>query len=92
MLVIIEGILLAAIGVAVGIPLGMLWTKITVWRFPDMFAAGMTVSHGGLALASFGSIGAAPIASFLPAFSAMRVSPLEAMTSMATQPRCACRY
>ena len=51
-LVIIEGILLAAIGVAIGIPLGMLWTKITVWRFPDMFAAGMTVSKGGLFLAS----------------------------------------
>ena len=29
-LVVIEGILLAAIGVAVGIPLGMLWTKIIV--------------------------------------------------------------
>ncbi len=84
-LVILEGILLAAIGVAVGIPLGILWTKIVVWRFPDMFAAGMTISRGGLLLASLGSIAAALVASFLPAFSAMRVSPLEAMTSMATQ-------
>src|SRR2546423_128680 len=84
-LVIIEGILLATIGVALGIPIGMLWTKIIVWRFPDMFAAGMTVSRGGLLLASAGSIGAALVASFLPAFSAMRVSPLEAMTPLAAR-------
>jgi putative ABC transport system permease protein len=50
-----------------------------------MFAAGMTVSRGGLLLASLGSIGAALVASFLPAFSAMRVSPLEAMTPLATK-------
>ena len=67
----------------VGIPLGMLWTKIIIWRFPDMFAAGMTVSRGGLLLASLGSIGAALLASFLPAWSAMRVSPLEALSPLA---------
>src|SRR5439155_11661260 len=84
-LVVIEGIILASVGVIVGIPLGMLWTKIIVWRFPDLFAAGMTISRGGLLLASAGSIGAALVASFLPAFSAMRVSPLEAMTPLASQ-------
>jgi putative ABC transport system permease protein len=82
-LVIIEGIVLAAAGVIAGIPLGMLWTKITVWRFPDLFAAGMTISPGGLLLASLGSIVAALLASFLPAWQAMRVSPLEAMTPLA---------
>ena len=82
-LVIIEGIVLAAAGVIAGIPLGMLWTKITVWKFPDLFAAGMTVSPGGLLLASLGSIIAALLASFLPAWQAMRVSPLEAMTPLA---------
>ena len=56
MLVIIEGILLASIGVAVGVPLGILWMKILVWRFPEIFAAGMSISWGGMLLASFGSM------------------------------------
>jgi putative ABC transport system permease protein len=85
LLVLLEGLILSAIGIAIGIPLGMLWTKFIVMRFPELFAAGMTISKGGVLMASLGSLGAAVLASFLPAWAAMRVSPLEAMTPLAAK-------
>jgi len=65
-LVVLEGVIFAAIGVAVGILLGMLWTEMLALRFPDVFAAGALVSVGGIIFASVGSLLTALAASLLP--------------------------
>jgi putative ABC transport system permease protein len=82
-LVVIEGFMLACIGVLVGVPLGFLWIHALAWRFADVFAAGVVPSWGGLALGTLGPVLTALAASLLPAYSAMRVSPLEAMAPQA---------
>ena len=82
-LVVGEGILLAAVGAAVGVPLGVLWVKLTAHFFETFFVAGVVVSWGGILYGVAGSVGAALLASFLPAWSAMRVDPLEAMSPLA---------
>ena len=85
-LVIYEGLALGAAGVAMGVPLGLLWVKILVSlpKFRELLVAGVVVSWGGIALGVVGSMLTALAASFLPAYSAMRVSPLEAMTPLAS--------
>jgi putative ABC transport system permease protein len=82
-LVVIEGLLLAAIGIIVGIPLGWLWVHALAWKFSKIFVAGVVMSWGGVLFATAGSLLAALLASFLPAYTAMRLSPLEAMTPLA---------
>ena len=83
-LVVVEGLALAAIGVVIGVPLGMIWVYLLNWMFKDVFAAGVVLSWGGVWFAAAGSILAAAAASILPAWSASRVDPLEAMATMAT--------
>ena len=87
-LVIIEGLVLAVIGVIVGVPLGILWVKIltVIPTFKDWLLLGVVVSWGGVALGVGGSLAAALAASLLPAWSAARVSPLEAMSPLANPP------
>jgi putative ABC transport system permease protein len=82
-LVVLEGVLLAAVGIIIGIPLGWLWVHVLAWKFSKIFVAGVITSWGGVAFATIGSLVAALLASFLPAYSAMRLSPLEAMTPLA---------
>jgi putative ABC transport system permease protein len=75
------------VGVAIGIPLGWLWLQILVHlkRFKAMFdSVGATLSPGGLLLAGGGSLVAALLASLLPAWSATRVDPLDAMRPLAS--------
>ncbi len=85
-LVMIEGFLLAGIGVAVGVPAGWAWVKILAFslrhRAPIFFANGVHLDPAGVVMASAGSMLAALLASFLPAWSAMRVTPLEAMSPL----------
>ena len=82
-LVVIEGVLIATLGAAVGVILGVIWIKLLVWKFSLLFSAGTIVSRGGVLMGTAGSIGAALVASVLPAWSAARVTPLEAMVPMA---------
>jgi putative ABC transport system permease protein len=83
-LVIAEGLCLAAAGVLIGVPLGLLWVELlTIW-YSAVFTAGAAVSVRGIAFAVVGAFATALLASFLPAWSAMRVSPLEAMTPLAS--------
>ncbi len=82
-LVVIEGLLLAVLGVLIGVPLGWLWVTALAWLYNDIFAAGVVVNWAGVLLGSVGSILAALGASILPAWSATRVSPLEAMSPSA---------
>ena len=85
-LVVVEGLTLSLVGIAVGVPLGLLWVKILVSipRFHDVLAAGMVISWGGIVYAAGGALLAALLASLLPAWSATRVSPLEAMNPLAS--------
>ncbi len=82
-LVILEGLILANAGVIVGVPLGALWIRLLAWKYRYVFSAGAILSAEGIAFAAAGSVLTALVASFLPAWSAMRTSPLEAMTPLA---------
>lgn len=88
-LVVIEGFILALIGAAVGVPLGIVFVKVltSIPQFAEILVAGVVISWGGIAMGVIGSILTALAASVLPAWSAMRVSPLKAMTPLAAAPR-----
>jgi putative ABC transport system permease protein len=85
-LVIFEGLILALLGVAIGVPLGYLWIRSLAAWFYNIFFAGVVMSWSGIALGSVGSLLAALAASILPAWSATRVDPLEAMSPLSAAP------
>jgi len=85
-LVILEGVLVATAGVAIGVPLGWCWISLLAWWFNKLFFAGVALSWGGVIFGAGGSVLAALLASILPAWSAARVSPLEAMNPLARPP------
>ena len=82
-LVVIEGMILSALGVGIGVPLGYLWVKaLATWK-KDIFSAGVVISWGGVAYGVLGSLLTALAASLLPAYTASRADPLEAMVPLA---------
>jgi len=85
-LVVYEGLLLAAAGILIGVPLGILWVHILAQFHKTIFAAGAVISIGGIVFSAVGMVIAAALASFLPAWSAMRLSPLDAMSPLGNQP------
>ncbi len=85
-LVVIEGLLLALLGVAIGVPLGWLWIKLLALKFNQLFTAGAVLSGSGMILGVGGSLLTALAASLLPARLATRVDPLEAMSLQAATP------
>jgi putative ABC transport system permease protein len=86
-LVVLEGLIIAALGAVLGVALGILFIHILVWRFERLFYAGVVLSYGGIIFGVIGSLLAALAASLLPAWSASRVSPLEAMAPLAAPGR-----
>ncbi|HEX8524087.1 MAG TPA: FtsX-like permease family protein [Tepidisphaeraceae bacterium] len=82
-LVVAEGFLLGLMGVLIGVPLGYLWLRLLALRFHQFFASGVSVNWRGVIFGAGGLLVASVIASFIPAYSAMRTSPLEAMTPLA---------
>lgn len=86
-LVLIEGFLLAGFGALIGVPLGLLFVFILTRAFGDFFVTGVVVNWGGVLLGVGGSFAAALLASLLPAWTASRVSPLDAMTPQSSPPR-----
>ena len=86
-LVLLEGVVLAGSGALIGVPLGLLWVRLLAWMFKGFFETGMVISWGGILLGVGGSLGAALVVSLLPAWSASRVSPLDAMTPQSAPPR-----
>lgn len=83
-LVILEAGVLAAVGIAIGIPLGMLWMWLLHHRYPDMFFTGIVYNRLGMIFAAVGSLLTAMLASVPPAWWASRISPLEAMNAHST--------
>jgi putative ABC transport system permease protein len=82
-LVVSEGLLLAALGVAAGVPLGYGWLFLVPRKYRSAIPAAVTLSWGGVAFAAGTSAAAALAASLLPAWWATRVDPLEAMAPSA---------
>jgi putative ABC transport system permease protein len=86
-LVVIEAMLLCLLGVVGGILAGMLWMNLLYWRLQEIFSAGVNYSLGGMAFAAIGSILTALAASLIPAYSASRLSPVDAMSVQAAPTR-----
>lgn len=85
-LVVIEGLALAVLGVAVGVPLGWLWVKLLATTYDQVFTEGVVLSYLGIGYSLIACVGTALIATLLPAWQATRVSPLEAMAPLAHGP------
>jgi putative ABC transport system permease protein len=86
-IVVIEGLVIAILGVAIGVPMGWLWLEILVHipKFAPLFEhISVSLSRGGLLVAGGGSIVAAVLASLIPAYTATRVDPLDAMRPLAS--------
>lgn len=79
-LVVFEGVILALAGLLIGVPLGYLWLKILSLWFHQLFTAGAIISWSGVAFGTLGTLLTSLAASLLPAWSATRVSALEAMS------------
>lgn len=85
-MVVWEGLALALVGAVVGVPLGIAWVQGVRAMYSDIFIAGVVVSWGGIVFGTLGTVAAALVASLLPAWSATRVDPLEAMSPLAAPP------
>jgi putative ABC transport system permease protein len=82
-LVVYEGVLLGLAGALIGVPLGLAFVQVLVVYFGELFASGLVVSWGGVAFAGGCVLVASLLASIMPAISAARVDPLEAMAPLA---------
>jgi putative ABC transport system permease protein len=76
-LVLYEVFPLGLVGIAAGVPIGLGLTALTVYLVPDWFS-GWAISYRGLALAIGGGLATTLLAAALPAFAAIRITPLEA--------------
>lgn len=81
------GAVMASLGAAVGVPLGIALTASLVWWFREHLHAGLVMSGQGLLLAGAGALASGLLGGVYPAFLASSVTPLEAMTRRARPPR-----
>lgn len=88
-MVVVEGLLLAALGCAAGAPLGVGIVKLLAMmpKFERFFVDGVHVGWRGIGMAVVAMLTAAALASLMPAWQAMRISPLSAMNPLADPPR-----
>lgn len=77
MLVLIEVFPIGVCGILLGVPLGLALTLATVWLAPE-YVGEFAVSASGIGLAMAAGMLTTLIAGLLPAFAALRVTPLEA--------------
>ncbi|MFT3786143.1 MAG: FtsX-like permease family protein [Tepidisphaeraceae bacterium] len=87
LLVVIEALTLAVLGVVIGLPLGIGMIHALAVIAPGMFTEGVALDGLGMLWAAFSCTGAALLASLIPAIIASRASPLEAMTHQANTPK-----
>lgn len=85
-LVMIEVLPLGAAGIALGVPLGLALTAITVWLVPD-YVGEFALSWSGIGLAAVAGMATTFVAGLLPAIAALRVSPMEAARPRAAPTR-----
>ena len=78
---IVMGIIVGALGAAVGIPAGTLGAWILVNYFKDHFPAGFTFNTVGVTLGVAAAVLAGLFGSLLPAWKAARTSPLDALAA-----------
>jgi putative ABC transport system permease protein len=83
-LVAIEGLILGLAGALIGAPLGLLWAYILAFWKPDYFDAGVVINWTGVGMGLVAAGACALVAAIIPAWTASRVSPLEAMTPLAS--------
>jgi len=77
LLVFLEVMPLGAIGIVLGLPLGLGLTALTVWLVPE-YVGQFAISVKGMVQAAVGGLLTTLAAAALPALGALRVSPLEA--------------
>jgi ABC-type antimicrobial peptide transport system permease subunit len=85
-LVLVEVIPLGVLGIAIGIPVGLALTALTVWIVPD-YVGTFAVSWNGIGLAIAAGLATIIVAALLPALATLSVSPLEAAHPRARKPR-----
>jgi putative ABC transport system permease protein len=85
-LVMFEAFPIGLLGIAVGVPLGLALTALTVWLVPD-YVGRFAISWRGVWLAVAAGLATTLVAGFLPALAALRVSPMEAARPRANRTR-----
>lgn len=80
---VVTGAIVGGLGASMGVPLGVLLAWMMSRVFEDRLPAGLSISYGGLALASAGAVLAGIIGSGWAAVSAWRTPPLIAMSRRA---------
>ncbi len=85
-LVFAEVLPLGMAGILAGVPVGLGLTALTVLLVPD-YVGGFAISWSGIAQAVGAGLATTFLAGFLPAFAALRVSPMEAARPRARSPR-----
>ncbi len=88
-LVIFEGVVVAVLGAAIGVPLGFAFVHGLAWLFPVFFSEGISFDLLGAIFATAVASLAVLVASILPAWKASGTRPLDAMQVAArvSQPR-----
>ncbi len=81
-----EGVLLAILGVVLGVPLGLGFVYGLTQYYEEIFTEGLAIGWFGIGAAVLGTTLAAVAASLVPAYSASRVDPLAAMRPAAEAP------
>jgi ABC-type antimicrobial peptide transport system permease subunit len=85
-LVLGEVLPLGVLGIALGVPIGLALTWLSVWLVPE-YVGTFVISWSGVALACGAGFATTVIAAALPAFASLRVSPLEATRPRARRTR-----
>jgi putative ABC transport system permease protein len=80
------GLVIAGIGVVIGVPLGAGLAAGLVWWFAEFLPAGLAVPPEGIAIAVAGSLGSGLLGAAFPAFLASRVTPLAALVVRSRPP------
>lgn len=80
------GLVIGAIGAAIGVPLGILMAWSLLEYFRDTLDVSLEIPWWGLAMSGLGAILAGLIGAAFPAWKASRVSPLEALAARSVAP------
>lgn len=77
------GVILGALGAAIGIPFGLALASSLTWWFSEALPSGLRVHSGGIGLAALGAMIAGLLGALYPAWLASTVTPMQAMARRA---------